>query len=677
MPDRPDVSTTQSHDADAARAAARPWQPFVLPGALALLVAVAIGVDACRIGFFADDFHFLDAARRFSGWDLLCGAHGVWPWYRPASREIYFQVVQSFGSHRLAAAHTISLIVLLGVAGLLWRVGTRLLAPATVAVAIGLFLTYDFTKLLAATASGFQDLFALFWILMAVDAHMQGRRGLAMAATFLAPLAKETGFVVVPLLIALDLTVTRDRRPRGWTGCILAAALALGLHALARWSWPATGSAPRPALDFGQLPGAIADGIRGVVAPIPAAPPGAGTILCAALGVVALIALSRITTAPPRSPRPPEALTARFLAVATALGGLPVVAGHLLRLTLALGYHLFPAAPWASLLLAQGIARLPGGLRRVGVPALIAWNIAASGLVAPDLDRPESWTLGPEDWRWAVRLSAETRRLGEDLRHELPVRPESLLVLYDAVPAGTYLQTEDGPAARVLLDDPTVRSFRLNSPPGGIREDRLAILTFDVDRLHLETVSWSQSEILVRAMKALIAGRGDVASALLEFRASSDPARFDRAYARSAAALLLHGPARFLDGLGVAGLTDTAGSSPARLAAFLGREDPGLGAAMRAMLSEPRSGGAHVALADSLITRGVLPGAGVELRIAATLDPRRYGDRYRLALIMLRLGGPKEAAGELEALAADPGAGPLSDRARALAARVRKAMPPE
>jgi hypothetical protein len=654
---------------------------LLLPGTLVLFVAAAIGVDAYRIGFFADDFIFLDAARRFSGWELLSGAHGVWPWFRPISRELYFQFVEACGSHGLAAAHTISLLVLLGIVGLLWRIGTRLLDSSTVTAAIGLFLTYNYTKFLASTASGFQDLFALFWILVALEAHMAGRRRLAMAAAFLAPLAKETGFVTVPLLVAYDQIVARNPAPRlGWLRYGLAAALALGLHLVARWSWPPSGSAVKHSRDPLQLAGSIVSAAQAFVSPAPTAPPRAETVACAVLGVVALVVLSRFkVVTPPALERPsarPRGRITPFLALAATLGALPAVAGHLLKPARALGYHVFPAAPWGSLLLALGIARLPKVVRRIAVPGLIAWNIVGSGFVALDMDSPESWSLGPVDWRWSVRLSAEARRLGDDLRRELAVRPESLVVLYEGLPAGAYFQTGDGPATRVLLGDPTVRAFHLNSPPEGVREERLAILAFDIHRLHLRTVDWSPSEILLRAMKAVIAGRGDVAAALLAFRASTDPAQFDRAYARSAATLLLGGPDRFLEDLRAAGLVDTTGSLPKELSASLSRDDPGLAAAMAAMLRAPRSAVVHSGLADSLIARDILPGAGVELRIAASLDARRFADRYRLALVMLDLGGSTEAISELEALAAEPRAGAIAEQARSLAALVRTTLPP-
>src|SRR5262249_54862604 len=57
------------------------------PAWLGALVLCAAG-DVLRIGFFADDFHFLDVARRAPLTPLLLGQYGIWPWYRPLSREL-------------------------------------------------------------------------------------------------------------------------------------------------------------------------------------------------------------------------------------------------------------------------------------------------------------------------------------------------------------------------------------------------------------------------------------------------------------------------------------------------------------------------------------------------------------------------------------------------------------
>ena len=65
-------------------------QRWVAPVALAMLVGV-IGLDVSHIGFFADDFHFLDVARRVPLLRAVDGHAGVYPWYRPLSRELYLE----------------------------------------------------------------------------------------------------------------------------------------------------------------------------------------------------------------------------------------------------------------------------------------------------------------------------------------------------------------------------------------------------------------------------------------------------------------------------------------------------------------------------------------------------------------------------------------------------------
>jgi hypothetical protein len=69
----------------------------------------------------------------------------------------------------------------------------------------------------------------------------------------------------------------------------------------------------------------------------------------------------------------------------------------------------------------------------------------------------------------------------------------------------------------------------------------------------------------------------------------------------------------------------------------------------------------------------VVPGAGVELRIAVRLDPARWADRYRMARVMIELGGHEEARIELARIAAEPAAGAVRVPARATLAR----LPPE
>src|SRR5262245_25022748 len=173
--------------------------PWLGPALLVVLLAI-LGADTLRIGFFADDFHMLDAARRFPLWDLLGGRHGIYPWYRPLSRELYFTLITHAGGLERVVARVLSLAAV-GLAA--WQI--RAIASATGArreatVAMLLFLAYGTTRFLAAWASGFQDLLALALSLLAVHEQLRGRSLVAVAWAVLATFSKETAVVVFPLL---------------------------------------------------------------------------------------------------------------------------------------------------------------------------------------------------------------------------------------------------------------------------------------------------------------------------------------------------------------------------------------------------------------------------------------------------------------------------------------------
>jgi hypothetical protein len=145
---------------------------------------------------------------------------------------------------------------------------------------------------------------------------------------------------------------------------------------------------------------------------------------------------------------------------------------------------------------------------------------------------------------------------------------------------------------------------------------------------------------------------------------TGDPRTFDRSYLRAAAALLELGPEAFAQALGAVGTADTSGDGAAAVAAPMSAVSPGLGRTLEQVLRHPLNAGAHVALADTLLARGVTLRAGLELRIAARLDPSRVEDRYRLARVMAAAGGGREALDELRRLRGDPRAAGMSDRVR-------------
>ena len=435
-------------------------------------------------------------------------------------------------------------------------------------------------------------------------------------------------------------------------------------------------------LPHGRLPTILGQALGGFLSLGPV--PGVAAAVLALVAGVSAAALCVLASPPidAETQGPPDAARARgpgFVSIAAALGIAPIVVANLLSITFGHAYHLFPAVPWLALVIGLGVTRLPSRVWRIGIPALVAWNVWGLGYRPLDLDNARDWRFVRLSWQEAVRSSEVARRLSGDARQLLSARPESLVVLYQEMPPFCMFQTEDGPATREALLDARVRTFWVNDPPSDVREDRLSILTFNYDRLHLERARWTNSTAIRRAINAILARRGRAANAFTLYDQTSDSARFDfdRAYLRAAAALLEEGPDGLVRGLARAGLEDTLGTEPARLAEPIGAIDSALGSAFAAALRNPRHAESHVALADLLVARHVLPRAGLELRIAVTLDPTRWQDRYRLACLLVDLGGVTEALVDLEEIAASPAAGPLAGEARAMIARLPRQDQPK
>jgi hypothetical protein len=167
-------------------------------GLLAGIALLALGIDVLRLGFFSDDFMLLDAARRYSIPELLTGQFGIWPWYRPLSRELYFALAGAAGAWAPHVAHALNLICAVLAAWLLLRVTRRFAGAAAALLAAALFLTWDIGKFLVAWGSGFQDLLAVLLTLLALDAWARERTRTAAAWALLAPLAKESAVAVYP-----------------------------------------------------------------------------------------------------------------------------------------------------------------------------------------------------------------------------------------------------------------------------------------------------------------------------------------------------------------------------------------------------------------------------------------------------------------------------------------------
>ena len=376
--------------------------------ALVTLLALAASADALRIGFFADDFHFLDVARRVPLVHTLSGAFGVYPWYRPLSRELFFELIARFGAHAPLAAHLANLACVVLVAWLLLRFAGRLVGGGMAAVAPALFVTYQYTRFLTAWASGFQDLLAVALVLLAILDHARAKHGRSTLWMALAPLAKETGFLALPLTFLFARVIEGERRPHRW---MLAPALvtlgAACLHVLVRMGWRSAGRAAvihASSADLGAAWLGVLSGFLGRwtgLAPVTLVFAG-----LAALAAVALLALLGRRETPVAWPAASRAIA--FAAISSGIGLAPLTVGAALRVTLAHTYYAFPAVPFLCLLAASLLAAAPRWLRQAAallIPAVVAWNVLTLGFRPPSPLEDSAWTFRSWDWREAERLT--------------------------------------------------------------------------------------------------------------------------------------------------------------------------------------------------------------------------------------------------------------------------------
>jgi hypothetical protein len=654
-----------------ARAALRAggrWAPSI---AIALLVMV-LGADVMRIGFFADDFHFLDVARRVPLLNALSGAHGLYPWYRPLSREAYFALVALFGPFKLAAAHALSLACVGFCAWQLRAIGSRLLGPRAAAIAPVLFLTYAITKFLAAWPSGFQDLLALLLMLLAVRAQLEGRGGRAALWAFLAVFAKETAVIVFPLLAIEAWVLGRERQPRRWLlwqGGALGAALAI--HVLARLAWHGSGSLARVKPSFVEIAAALGRVLAGF-----AGFPASSELTAFGMAALAMIAAGILLMGEWRTgtagrpvdedvaSRPTIMRCAAFLGLAIALGVSPMVLGHLSTRARANEYYAFAAAPWLALALAAGLARLPRSVGIAGVVVLAGWNTLALGYRPVDLDVRESWRFDRWDWPQAIRLSAIAERLQEDVRVSVPSRPESLVVLLGGMENGCYFQTEDGPATRESLQDPTARSFWLYKPPYGLQPGAFEILVFNPETRHLERHQLPPAYRYELATDALAVGNAPAAWALASYGDSAENSHMEFGYLRVAAALVQEGADAARRVLQGAGLADTSGLAPDTLAMRSVGAASSLRAPLAQVLGRPLDARTHLALAEAYGAAGMPMLEAMELRLATSLDPALAGERLRMDRLLLLAGKHAPAREDLARVAKTAAGTPVAAAAQ-------------
>ena len=177
-----------------------------------VLVAVSY-VPFLTQGFSNDDFTILDKVRDRPLSHLVGYSELLAGWWRPLSRELHFAMLERCFRGSSAVAHTLNLVLWLGVVVLAFTLLRRLVGPALAIPALAGSVAAGSWGILVLWASGSQDLWMLVLglaFLIAFDA----RRAWTSAAFLLgALLAKETAVLLLPLGLWLRLLREGGSRP--------------------------------------------------------------------------------------------------------------------------------------------------------------------------------------------------------------------------------------------------------------------------------------------------------------------------------------------------------------------------------------------------------------------------------------------------------------------------------
>ena len=592
---------------------------------LLLLVAIALG-DVVRMGYFADDFIFVDAARRHSLVQLLSGEHGIRPWYRPLARECFFALLVAAGRAGPALGHLLALAVVAFAADSLHRVLRARLGALAATVAVLLFVLHPLTRFLAGWLSGFQDLLAIALVLGALRWNQQGKHGRATACIALAPFAKEAGLVALPLLALQSLTSVAKRPARRvWITHALAAGAALLVHVIVRTTWAAV-FAPPPT---GAEPRSMMGEFIAALAPL-TQPPGRASAwvpLMAMGGGALAYALTR-SVAPERHERDRRALSG--IAGALAISAAPAFVPPLLLHYPAHAHFLFPALPWVCALGGWvGTRVVPRRLLPAALALVAAVSVHQGAVRQVDLDTPEGWKVGALGWAEAQRIEARTRRLETDLLSEFPVPPESLAIVYLHVPAGSWIQTQDGPATRVVLDSPTLTAHFVREVPERLAEwGRRPVVAVAYDpmvRHGFVRVRPGDPLVLQLAVAAMLRAELEEARALSALATRLDPTGLFPRYVSAALALGADADTSALAALARSADTLVADSVGPRKSHA---------AAVRIALSGALDANAHRRAAD-VHAAGNLPMLeAFERMVAVALDSTSAADALRLGRLL-------------------------------------------
>jgi hypothetical protein len=148
-----------------------------------------------------DDYFFLDKVRSLGFLELWRPLDLVFGWYRPWSAEFHYWVLYRFFGSAEAPFHLASFVLWTGVLCLYYDLVRRIAGRPAAALGVAAVAALALWSAPLIWAAGAQELWMLLFVLLALHAHMGGRRMFSALGFLLALLSKETA-AVTPLILA-------------------------------------------------------------------------------------------------------------------------------------------------------------------------------------------------------------------------------------------------------------------------------------------------------------------------------------------------------------------------------------------------------------------------------------------------------------------------------------------
>jgi len=438
---------------------------------VALLLApglFAAYLGALRTGFMADDYSFLEQARREPLLEWLPRLDALGNYWRPLSRQVYFELLSPIAGGSPLVFHAVNFCLFLAALVLLADLLAAFAAGPALVAGLLYFALLPMQRVNQIWISCSQDLLALAFSLAAVALWRRDRRGWALAA-WLAAIASKESALPLPLLLGVwDLLVRRRSPPEAVRR--LAPFAALGVIWIATTlAVRAHYGAPLP-LHF-ELGGLIATyahlaqsllGIEhpsGFLGSLLLHPPQLIPLALLAVGAFLLAGSRRsagaagAAAAPPENPAPETPL--RFAGYwLLAFGALtwPVVNNWS-------GYYYTLAAVGAAILVAVAARRLDRWGAVLLAAGFLWWHNGGTQTRAFAIaDQPWAWTSHLTTFYFA-RGAALADTLSNQLRALEPAPAPGTRFFFATLPPWAGFQMGNGPLVRSLYRDPTLESY--------------------------------------------------------------------------------------------------------------------------------------------------------------------------------------------------------------------------